>query len=112
MRDKMKKDREHDIKHKAAVVGSKVNVKVAKRDVTGAQGIHGIVFDVGSGGGIQVQTQHGILTQKSGKKWYIPKAQYEVLDDDSPVNKWLHNEGFLIKNGMWEESEGLRSATL
>jgi hypothetical protein len=112
MMDKMKKDREHDIQHKAAVVGSKVNVKIDKRDVTGAQGIHGIVFDVGSGGGIRVQTQHGIITQKSGKKWYIPKAQYEVLDDYAPVNEWLHNEGLLIKKGMWEESEGLRRATL
>jgi hypothetical protein len=67
MRDKMKKDRENGINNKAAVVGSKVNVKIDKRDVTGAQGIHGIVFDEGSGGGIRVQTQHGTVTQKSGK---------------------------------------------
>jgi hypothetical protein len=112
MRDKMKKDRENGINNKAAVVGSKVNVKIDKCDVTGAQGIHGIVLDVGSGGGIQVQTQHGIITQKSGKKWYIPKAQYEVLNNDAPANELLHNEGLSIKNGTWEESEELQSATL
>jgi hypothetical protein len=36
---------------RATVIGSKVNVKVNKSDVTVAQGIHGIAFEVSKGGG-------------------------------------------------------------
>jgi hypothetical protein len=46
---------------KAAVIGSKVNVKVDKRDVTGAQAVHGVAFEIGKGGGCRVVTQHGVI---------------------------------------------------
>jgi hypothetical protein len=36
---------------KAAKVSSKVNIKLDKPDVTGVQGVHGIVFEIGAGGG-------------------------------------------------------------
>jgi hypothetical protein len=48
---KMKATCGKDLDKKAAVVGSKVNVKVDKRDVTGAQGVHGVAFEIGTGGG-------------------------------------------------------------
>jgi hypothetical protein len=42
----MRKAHQKDMEKKGAVVGSKVNIKLDKFDVTGAQGVHGFVFEV------------------------------------------------------------------
>jgi hypothetical protein len=74
---------------KGAMVGSKVSIKLDKHDVTGVQGVHGFVFEVREGGGVQVMTLYGIVTQKNGKKWFIPKDQYVVMDDDTHIGATL-----------------------
>jgi hypothetical protein len=79
---------ENDIQKKAPMIGSKVNVKVDRRDVTGAQGVIRIVFQISRGGGCQVISKHGILSDSNGKPLFIPHDQYIVLDDDTPVDGW------------------------
>jgi hypothetical protein len=58
------------------VIGSKVNVKVDKRDVIGAQGVRGVAFEIGTGGGCQVVTQHGVICHKKGENLLITYNQY------------------------------------
>jgi hypothetical protein len=42
----MKATRRYDLDKKAAVICSKLNVKVDKQDVTDAQGVHGVAFEI------------------------------------------------------------------
>jgi hypothetical protein len=87
----MKENCGKDLDKKAAVIGSKVNVKIAKRDVTGAQGVHGVAFEIGTGGGCRVVTQHGVICHKKGKKLFITYNQYRVMNHDTPVHKDLED---------------------
>jgi hypothetical protein len=90
---------EKDIQ-KTAVVGCKVNVKNDKRNVTGAQGVHQIAFDIGREGGCQVVTGHSEFTRSNGKQWFIPNDQYEAMDNNAPVHNGQKSLRSKICDGM------------
>ena len=94
------------------MIGSKVNVKVDKRDVTGAQGVHGVAFEIGTGGGCRVVTQHGVICHTKGKKMFIPYNQYVVMNDDTPVHKDLEDLRSRVLDGKWKYTEETSGETL
>jgi hypothetical protein len=68
---KMRAARKRDVQKRGAVVGSKVNVKLDRRDVTRPQGLIGIAIKVSSAGGCYIVTRHGIIGKDQRKKQVI-----------------------------------------
>jgi hypothetical protein len=111
---KMRAARKGDVKKRGAIMGSKVNVKLDRRDVTRPQGLIGIALKVSAAGGCYIVTWHGIIGKDQRKKpgdkmtkqrYYVAADQYLVLPDDAPVHEDLEHMKTLILSGEFNEKD-------
>jgi hypothetical protein len=65
-----------------AKIGDCLNIQIDKRDVPHARGLLGIVFNVGEGGGAEVVTSGGVISN-GGNKFFLPVDRYKVIRNDS-----------------------------
>jgi hypothetical protein len=82
MRRKMINQRVNDVIKRSAKVGDCIRMELDKRDIPHARALLGVVFKVGRGGGVQVVTSDGVISNE-GKVYYLPMTKYTVIKEQS-----------------------------
>jgi hypothetical protein len=113
---KMRAARKRDVEKRGAIMGSKVNVKLDRRDVTRPQGLIGIAIKVSAAGCcyiVTTLTRRGIIgkdqkttgDKMTKQRYYVAADHNLVLPDDAPVHKDLEHMKTLILSGQFNEKD-------
>ena len=100
-RKKMRRQHEAEMERRIAKKGDVISIKLDPRDVPGARGITGVVYQVGKGGGVLAVCTMGVFG--SGKEpFWIPIDRYGVITDRITLPEQLSMIRVSILMGTFE----------